>query len=75
MQTFGELSFLKKKQIIYRYFYRQLLLFYSNNPLMMEKSIFCNEPTSKLLALKSNVNLVLYMNQLPKGSAQIKSTL
>ncbi|KAG8511215.1 Adenosine deaminase domain-containing protein 1 [Galemys pyrenaicus] len=54
---------------------RQLLLFYSKNPAMMEKSIFCTEPGSDLLTLKQNINIYLYMNQLPKGSAQIKSQL
>ena len=59
----------------FRYFYRQLLLFYSKNPAMMEKSIFCTEPASNLLTVKQNINIYLYMNQLPKGSAQIKSQL
>ncbi|OBS73699.1 hypothetical protein A6R68_15764, partial [Neotoma lepida] len=54
---------------------RQLLLFYSKNPAMMEKSIFCTEPASNLLTLKQNISIYLYMNQLPKGSAQIKSQL
>uniref|UniRef100_A0A8B7VAD4 Adenosine deaminase domain-containing protein 1 n=1 Tax=Castor canadensis TaxID=51338 RepID=A0A8B7VAD4_CASCN len=47
----------------------------SKNPAMMEKSIFCTEPASNLLTLKQNINIYLYMNQLPKGSAQIKSQL
>ncbi|XP_008066581.1 adenosine deaminase domain-containing protein 1 isoform X2 [Carlito syrichta] len=47
----------------------------SKNPAMMEKSIFCAEPTSNLLTLKQDTNIYLYMNQLPKGSAQIKSQL
>ncbi|XP_003271394.1 adenosine deaminase domain-containing protein 1 isoform X1 [Nomascus leucogenys] len=63
------------RRSLLRYFYRQLLLFYSKNPAMMEKSIFCTEPTSNLLTLKQNINICLYMNQLPKGSAQIKSQL
>uniref|UniRef100_A0A2K5C495 Adenosine deaminase domain containing 1 n=1 Tax=Aotus nancymaae TaxID=37293 RepID=A0A2K5C495_AOTNA len=42
------------KRSLVRYFYRQLLLFYSKNP---------------------NINICLYMNQLHKGSAQIKSQL
>ncbi|KAK2116483.1 Adenosine deaminase domain-containing protein 1 [Saguinus oedipus] len=41
----------------------------------MEKSIFCTGPTSNLLTLKQIINSCLYMNQLPKGSAQIKSQL
>ncbi|XP_075400943.1 adenosine deaminase domain-containing protein 1 isoform X2 [Tenrec ecaudatus] len=47
----------------------------SKNPAMMEKSIFCTEPASDLLTLKQNINIYLYMSQLPKGSAQIKSQL
>ncbi|KAL6036422.1 hypothetical protein STEG23_012653 [Scotinomys teguina] len=52
--------------------------FYSSiakNPAMMEKSIFCTEPASNLITLKQNINIYLNMNQLPKGSAQIKSQL
>ncbi|XP_027456437.1 adenosine deaminase domain-containing protein 1 isoform X3 [Zalophus californianus] len=63
------------RRSLLRYFYRQLLLFYSKNPAMMEKSIFCTEPASNLLTLKQIINIYLYMNQLPKGSAQIKSQL
>ncbi|XP_038625195.1 adenosine deaminase domain-containing protein 1 [Tachyglossus aculeatus] len=63
------------RRSLLRYFYRQLLLFYSKNPIMMEKSIFCTEPASNLLAIKQNTNIHLYLNQLPKGSAQIKSQL
>ncbi|XP_004646223.2 adenosine deaminase domain-containing protein 1 [Octodon degus] len=63
------------RRSLLRYFYRQLLLFYSKNPIMMEKSIFCIEPASDLLTLKQDINIYLYMNQLPKGSAQIKSQL
>ncbi|XP_019596944.1 adenosine deaminase domain-containing protein 1 isoform X2 [Rhinolophus sinicus] len=47
----------------------------SKNPAMMDKSIFCTEPASSLLTLKQNVHIYFYMNQLPKGSAQIKSQL
>ncbi|XP_062964611.1 adenosine deaminase domain-containing protein 1 isoform X2 [Cynocephalus volans] len=47
----------------------------SKNPAVMEKSIFCTEPASNLLTLKQNINIYLFMNQLPKGSAQIKSQL
>ncbi|XP_073093176.1 adenosine deaminase domain-containing protein 1 isoform X2 [Manis javanica] len=63
------------RRSLLRYFYRQLLLFYSKNPAMMEKSIFCTEPASDLLTLKQSINIYFYMNQLPKGSAQIKSQL
>uniref|UniRef100_A0A8C5RUW1 Adenosine deaminase domain-containing protein 1 n=1 Tax=Laticauda laticaudata TaxID=8630 RepID=A0A8C5RUW1_LATLA len=63
------------RRSLLRYFYRQLLIYYSKNPGIMDKSIFCTEPTSNLLALKPNIKVFLYMNQLPKGSAQIKSKL
>nr|XP_020863920.1 adenosine deaminase domain-containing protein 1 isoform X2 [Phascolarctos cinereus] len=63
------------RRSLLRYFYRQLLLFYSKNPAMMDKSIFCTEPASNFLTLKQNINIYLYLNQLPKGSAQIKSQL
>ncbi|KAM4706623.1 adenosine deaminase domain-containing protein 1 [Discoglossus pictus] len=63
------------RRSLLRYFYRQLLLFYSSNGGMMEKSIFCTEPATNLLALKPNLNLYLYMNQLPKGAAQVNHRL
>nr|XP_033794387.1 adenosine deaminase domain-containing protein 1 isoform X2 [Geotrypetes seraphini] len=63
------------RRSLLRYFYRQLLLFYSKNTGMMEKSIFCTEPASNLLTFKPNINIHLYMNQLPKGPAQIKPEL
>ncbi|NXA51901.1 ADAD1 protein, partial [Nothocercus julius] len=62
------------RRSLLRYFYRHLLLFY-NEKTRTEKSIFCTVPDSKLLALKQNINIFLYMNQLPKGSAQLKSQL
>ncbi|NWX85851.1 ADAD1 protein, partial [Nothoprocta pentlandii] len=62
------------RRSLLRYFYRHLLLFH-NEKTRTEKSIFCAVPDSKLLALKQNINIFLYMNQLPKGSAQLKSQL
>ncbi|KAF4788108.1 Adenosine deaminase domain-containing protein 1 [Turdus rufiventris] len=56
-----------------RYLYRHLLLFYNKNPAKAERSIFCTAPGLKLLTLKQNITLSLYMNQLPKGTAQLKS--
>uniref|UniRef100_A0A7M4E9J1 Adenosine deaminase domain-containing protein 1 n=1 Tax=Crocodylus porosus TaxID=8502 RepID=A0A7M4E9J1_CROPO len=47
----------------------------SKNTALTEKSVFCMEPASSLLTLKQNINIFLYLNQLPKGSAQIKSRL
>ncbi|NXK38323.1 ADAD1 protein, partial [Piprites chloris] len=61
------------RRSLLRYLYRHLLLFYNKNPAKAERSIFCTAPGSKLLTLKQNTTLSLYMNQLPKGTAQLKS--
>ncbi|NWT34654.1 ADAD1 protein, partial [Cardinalis cardinalis] len=61
------------RRSLLRYLYRHLLLFYNENPAKVERSIFCTAPGSKLLTLKQNITLSLYMNQLPKGTAQLKS--
>ncbi|NWW74839.1 ADAD1 protein, partial [Climacteris rufus] len=61
------------RRSLLRYLYRHLLLFYNKNPAKAERSIFCSAPGSKLLTLKQNITLSLYMNQLPKGTAQLKS--
>ncbi|NXP89156.1 ADAD1 protein, partial [Passerina amoena] len=61
------------RRSLLRYLYRHLLLFYNKNPAKAERSIFCAAPGSKLLTLKQNITLSLYMNQLPKGTAQLKS--
>ncbi|MGH0163850.1 UNVERIFIED_CONTAM: hypothetical protein FKN15_068205 [Acipenser sinensis] len=45
------------------------------NPTMVEKSIFVPDQTTKLLILKTNITIHLYMNQLPKGAAQIQPQL
>ncbi|XP_073428120.1 adenosine deaminase domain-containing protein 1 isoform X5 [Dendrobates tinctorius] len=63
------------RRSLLRYFYRQLLLYFSGNSVMMKKSIFCRETATDLLALKQNSNLYLYMNQLPKGAAQSNSQI
>ncbi|NXV73973.1 ADAD1 protein, partial [Atlantisia rogersi] len=61
------------RRSLLRYFYRHLLLFYNENPARTEKSIFCTVPGSKMLTLKQNITIFLYMNQLPKGTAHLKS--
>ncbi|NWT02431.1 ADAD1 protein, partial [Mionectes macconnelli] len=61
------------RRSLLRYLYRHVLLFYNKNPAKAERSIFCTAPGSKLLTLKQNTTLSLYMNQLPKGTAQFKS--
>ncbi|NXT49906.1 ADAD1 protein, partial [Pluvianellus socialis] len=63
------------RRSLLRYFYRQLLLFYNENPARTEKSVFCTAPGSKLLTLKQNTTIFLYMNQLPKGTAQLRSQI
>ncbi|XP_014805340.1 PREDICTED: adenosine deaminase domain-containing protein 1 [Calidris pugnax] len=63
------------RRSLLRYFYRHLLLFYNENPVRKEKSVFCTAPGSKLLTLKQNTTIFLYMNQLPKGTAQLKSRI
>ncbi|KFU86128.1 Adenosine deaminase domain-containing protein 1, partial [Chaetura pelagica] len=60
------------RRSLLRYFYRHLLLFYKDNSARREKSIFCTAPGSKLLILKPNTTIFLYMNQLPKGTARLK---
>ncbi|NXI33114.1 ADAD1 protein, partial [Sterrhoptilus dennistouni] len=61
------------RRSLLRYLYRHLLLFYNKNPAKAERSIFCTAPGSKVLTLKQNITFSLYMNQLPKGTAHIKS--
>ncbi|KAM6429243.1 adenosine deaminase domain-containing protein 1 [Rhynochetos jubatus] len=61
------------RRSLLRYFYRHLLLFYNENPVRTEKSVFCRAPGSKLLTLKQNTMIFLYINQLPKGTAQLKT--
>ncbi|KAK1175357.1 adenosine deaminase domain-containing protein 1 [Acipenser oxyrinchus oxyrinchus] len=63
------------RRSLLRFLYRQLLLFYSKNPTMVEKSIFVPDQTTKLLILKTDTTIHLYMNQLPKGAAQIQPQL
>ncbi|XP_064006008.1 adenosine deaminase domain-containing protein 1 isoform X2 [Pogoniulus pusillus] len=63
------------RRSLLRYFYRHLLLFYDENAASTAKSVFCAAPDSKLLTLKQNTTVFLYMNQLPKGTAQLKSEL
>uniref|UniRef100_A0A1A8R7W7 Adenosine deaminase domain containing 1 (Testis-specific) n=1 Tax=Nothobranchius rachovii TaxID=451742 RepID=A0A1A8R7W7_9TELE len=62
------------RRSLMRYLYRHLLLFYSKNASLKEKSVFQqSSSSSNLLSLKSGVALHLYVNQLPKGAAQIPS--
>ncbi|XP_041713443.1 adenosine deaminase domain-containing protein 1 [Coregonus clupeaformis] len=63
------------RRSLMRYLYRHLLLFFSKNRSLEEKSMFQQDENTKLLSLKSDITLHLYMNQMPKGAAQIPSNL
>ncbi|ROL41098.1 Adenosine deaminase domain-containing protein 1 [Anabarilius grahami] len=54
---------------------RNLLLFFSKNSALEEKSVFQQDQTTKLLSFKNHITLHLYLSQLPKGAAQIPSQL
>ncbi|XP_060936104.1 adenosine deaminase domain-containing protein 1 [Limanda limanda] len=64
------------RRSLMRFLYRHLLMFFSKTAKLTEKSVF--EPSGSdggLLSLKSGVSLHLYVNQLPKGAAQIPTRL
>ncbi|KAM9496448.1 adenosine deaminase domain-containing protein 1 isoform 2-T4 [Clarias gariepinus] len=63
------------RRSLLRYLYRHLLLFYSRNPALEEKSVFHLDESTKLLSLRREFTLNLYLNQLPKGAAQMPSRL
>ncbi|TRY93967.1 hypothetical protein DNTS_021120 [Danionella cerebrum] len=63
------------RRSLMRFLYRNLLLFFSTNCTMKEKSVFQQDPNTKLLSFKNHLTLHLYLNQLPKGAAQIPSQL
>ncbi|KAM9357356.1 adenosine deaminase domain-containing protein 1 [Symphorus nematophorus] len=63
------------RRSLMRFLYRHLLMFFSKTANLTEKSIFQQNSSSGLLSLKSGVTLHLYVNQLPKGAAQIPSKL
>ncbi|XP_072252429.1 adenosine deaminase domain-containing protein 1 [Leuresthes tenuis] len=63
------------RRSLMRYLYRHLLMFFSKNASLTEKSIFQQNISGNLLSLKSGITLHLYMNQLPKGAAEIPSKL
>ncbi|XP_023651728.1 adenosine deaminase domain-containing protein 1 [Paramormyrops kingsleyae] len=63
------------RRSLLRYLYRQLLMFFCKNGILREESIFKQDETTKLVNLKDNTSVHLYLNQLPKGAAQIPSHL
>ncbi|XP_058505023.1 adenosine deaminase domain-containing protein 1 isoform X2 [Solea solea] len=68
------------RRSLMRFLYRHLLMFFSKTANLTEKSVFqqssrSSSSSSHLLSLKSGITLHLYVNQLPKGAAQIPSQL
>ncbi|XP_067456068.1 adenosine deaminase domain-containing protein 1 isoform X2 [Thunnus thynnus] len=63
------------RRSLMRFLYRHLLMFFSKTANLTEKSIFQQNSMSGLLSLKSGITFHLYVNQLPKGAAQIPSKL
>ncbi|KAA0709763.1 Adenosine deaminase domain-containing protein 1 [Triplophysa tibetana] len=63
------------RRSLMRFLYKNLLLFFSKNPSLEEKSVFQQDQTTKLLSFKNHLSLHLYLSQLPKGAAQIPSQL
>ncbi|XP_037636818.1 adenosine deaminase domain-containing protein 1 [Sebastes umbrosus] len=63
------------RRSLMRFLYRHLLMFFSKTANLTEKSIFQQNSSSGLLSLKSGITLHLYVNQLPKGAAQMPSKL
>lgn len=63
------------RRSLMRFLYRHLLMFFSKSANLTERSIFQLNSNSGLLSLKSGVTLHLYINQLPKGVAQIPANL
>ncbi|XP_026869805.2 adenosine deaminase domain-containing protein 2 [Electrophorus electricus] len=62
------------RRALKRYLYKQLMLFYSPEPHLRDRSIFQSTP-EHLLQLKPQIYLHLYTNQTPKGAAQCILTM
>ncbi|XP_017327463.1 adenosine deaminase domain-containing protein 2 isoform X1 [Ictalurus punctatus] len=58
------------RRALKRYLYKQLMLFYSSEPELRERSVFQSTPIKLLLQLKPKIYLHLYTNKTPKGAAQ-----
>ncbi|KAM9385709.1 LOW QUALITY PROTEIN: adenosine deaminase domain-containing protein 1 [Pholidichthys leucotaenia] len=63
------------RRSLLRFLYRHLLMFFSKNKSLNEKSVFQQNSSSNLLSLKNDVSLHLYVNLLLKGIAQIPHML
>lgn len=55
--------------LVFRFLYKQLLLFFDADPKAKEACIFESSADSHQLQLKSSVRLHLYTNRCPKGAA------
>ncbi|XP_064205453.1 adenosine deaminase domain-containing protein 2 isoform X2 [Anguilla rostrata] len=58
------------RRALRRFLFKQLLLFFSDDPSCKERSIYESTSDSHLLQLKPKIYLHLYTNQTPKGAAQ-----
>ncbi|XP_036379637.1 adenosine deaminase domain-containing protein 2 [Megalops cyprinoides] len=58
------------RRALRRFLFKQLLLFFSDDPACKERSIYESTSDSNLLQLKPKIYLHLYTNQTPKGAAQ-----
>ncbi|XP_026186731.1 adenosine deaminase domain-containing protein 1 [Mastacembelus armatus] len=63
------------RRSLMRFFYRHLLMYFSKTANLKEKTVFQQNSSSGLLSLKNGITIHLYVNQLPKGAAQIPSKL
>lgn len=55
---------------MFRFLYKQLLLFLDADPTAKENCIFENSPENHQLQLKPKISLHLYTNQCPEGAAK-----
>ncbi|XP_060113770.1 adenosine deaminase domain-containing protein 2 [Heteronotia binoei] len=58
------------RRALMRYFYKQLLMFCSNDPAAVEKCIFCLSKDGTHLALKPRFFLHLYLSRRPSGALE-----
>lgn len=57
-------------RLMFRFLYKQLLLFFDADPETKENCIFESSAESHQLQLKSKISLHLYTNQCPEGAAK-----
>ncbi|XP_078517252.1 adenosine deaminase domain-containing protein 1-like isoform X1 [Lissotriton helveticus] len=63
-------SLVVARRALQRFLYKHLMLFYSGNPLALEKSIFCRSKENDILELKPCILFHLYLRQVPTGAAE-----